>query len=86
MALKKQSVMSLPILNNLLENRDIHLEDGQFLVAPKTYDKLLQVKIKLIDSYSFACAHACEKYNICYITIRALHICSINFNTINPQK
>jgi len=35
----------LPILNNLLENREIHLEDGRFLVAPKTYDKLLQVKI-----------------------------------------
>ncbi|XP_050442272.1 von Willebrand factor A domain-containing protein 8 [Adelges cooleyi] len=32
----------LPILNNLLENREIHLEDGRFLVAPKTYDKLLQ--------------------------------------------
>ncbi|XP_027851720.2 von Willebrand factor A domain-containing protein 8 [Aphis gossypii] len=32
----------LPILNNLLENREIHLEDGRFLVAPKTYDKLLK--------------------------------------------
>ncbi|XP_050525858.1 von Willebrand factor A domain-containing protein 8 [Daktulosphaira vitifoliae] len=32
----------LPILNNLLENREIHLEDGRFLLAPKTYDNLLK--------------------------------------------
>lgn len=45
----------LPILNNLLENREINLEDGRFLVAPKTYDKLLQVKqhITLLDILLF---------------------------------
>lgn len=32
----------LPILNNLLENREMQLEDGRFLVAADRYDKLLQ--------------------------------------------
>lgn len=33
----------LPILNNLLENREMHLENGNFLMAPERYDKLLEV-------------------------------------------
>lgn len=33
----------LPILNNLLENREMHLEDGRFLIAAKNYDSLLEV-------------------------------------------
>ena len=33
----------LPVLNNLLENREMQLEDGHFLVAPKRYDKLAKV-------------------------------------------
>lgn len=45
----------LPILNNLLENREIHLEDGRFLVAPKTYDTLLQVMYYKIIDFSFKC-------------------------------
>ncbi|XP_032588947.1 von Willebrand factor A domain-containing protein 8 isoform X2 [Drosophila mojavensis] len=32
----------LPVLNNLLENREMHLESGQFLMASSRYDKLLQ--------------------------------------------
>ena len=32
----------LPILNNLLENREMQLDDGRFLVAPEKYDKLSQ--------------------------------------------
>ncbi|XP_076454368.1 von Willebrand factor A domain-containing protein 8-like [Babylonia areolata] len=32
----------LPVLNNLLENREMQLEDGRFLVAADRYDKLLQ--------------------------------------------
>ncbi|KAH3874331.1 hypothetical protein DPMN_037573 [Dreissena polymorpha] len=31
----------LPILNNLLENREMQLEDGRFLLAAQRYDKLL---------------------------------------------
>ncbi|XP_076294765.1 von Willebrand factor A domain-containing protein c12.2 isoform X2 [Lasioglossum baleicum] len=33
----------LPVLNNLLENREMHLEDGRFLIPASRYDKLLQV-------------------------------------------
>ncbi|XP_049873594.1 von Willebrand factor A domain-containing protein 8 [Pectinophora gossypiella] len=32
----------LPVLNNLLENREMHLEDGRFLIPAARYDKLLQ--------------------------------------------
>lgn len=31
----------LPVLNNLLENREMHLEDGSFLIPAKRYDDLL---------------------------------------------
>lgn len=31
----------LPILNNLLENRELNLDDGHFLVSPTRYDKLI---------------------------------------------
>lgn len=30
----------LPTLNNLLENREMHLEDGNFLISPQRYEKL----------------------------------------------
>lgn len=33
----------LPVLNNLLENREMHLEDGRFLIPASRYDKLLEV-------------------------------------------
>jgi len=33
----------LPLLNNLLENREMQLDDGRFLVSPSRYDKLLMV-------------------------------------------
>lgn len=33
----------LPVLNNLLENREMHLEDGRFLIPHHRYDKLLKV-------------------------------------------
>jgi midasin (ATPase involved in ribosome maturation) len=33
----------LPLLNNLLENREMNLEDGRHLIAPDRYDKLLLV-------------------------------------------
>ncbi|KAK7090090.1 von Willebrand factor A domain-containing protein 8-like [Littorina saxatilis] len=32
----------LPVLNNLLENREMQLDDGRFLVAADRYDKLLR--------------------------------------------
>ncbi|KAJ9594058.1 hypothetical protein L9F63_014535, partial [Diploptera punctata] len=36
----------LPILNNLLENREMHLEDGRFLIPASRYDKLLKEHTK----------------------------------------
>ena len=32
----------LPILNNLLENREAQLEDGRFLMAPSRWDHLVK--------------------------------------------
>lgn len=34
----------LPVLNNLLENREMHLEDGRFLIPSDRFDKLLKVR------------------------------------------
>ncbi len=34
----------LPVLNNLLENREMQLDDGRFLMHSDRYDKLLKVK------------------------------------------
>ena len=39
--LEKAERNVLPVLNNLLENRERQLEDGRFLVAPKRYDELI---------------------------------------------
>lgn len=42
----------LPVLNNLLENREMQLEDGRFLIAPERYDKLLsEHSKKILDSW-----------------------------------
>ena len=40
--LEKAERNVLPVLNNLLENREMQLEDGRFLVAPKRYDEILE--------------------------------------------
>jgi hypothetical protein len=37
----------LPVLNNLLENREMHLEDGRLLIPASRYDKLLEVRCKM---------------------------------------
>ena len=39
----------LPVLNNLLENREMQLDDGRFLMASDRYDKLLQVSILTVN-------------------------------------
>lgn len=41
--LEKAERNVLPVLNNLLENREMQLEDGRFLMSATRYDKLLQV-------------------------------------------
>ena len=34
----------LPVLNNLLENREMQLDDGRLIVAPQRYDRLVEVR------------------------------------------
>lgn len=41
--LEKAERNVLPVLNNLLENREMQLEDRRFLMSAQRYDKLLQV-------------------------------------------
>ncbi|XP_041128021.1 von Willebrand factor A domain-containing protein 8-like isoform X1 [Polyodon spathula] len=40
--LEKAERNVLPVLNNLLENREMQLEDGRFLMSAQRYDRLLQ--------------------------------------------
>jgi len=48
----------LPVLNNLLENREMHLEDGRFLVAPARYDHLLKTRSKAeLDALRLVAVH-----------------------------
>nr|XP_057938465.1 von Willebrand factor A domain-containing protein 8 isoform X2 [Doryrhamphus excisus] len=44
--LEKAERNVLPVLNNLLENREMQLEDGRFLMAAERYDKLLKEHTK----------------------------------------
>ncbi|XP_070694357.1 von Willebrand factor A domain-containing protein 8 [Pempheris klunzingeri] len=50
--LEKAERNVLPVLNNLLENREMQLEDGRFLMSAERYDKLLQEHTKAeLDSW-----------------------------------
>ncbi|XP_041921214.1 von Willebrand factor A domain-containing protein 8 isoform X1 [Alosa sapidissima] len=50
--LEKAERNVLPVLNNLLENREMQLEDGRFLMAAQRYDKLLEEHTKKeLDSW-----------------------------------
>lgn len=40
----------LPVLNNLLENREMQLDDGRLIVAHERYDTLKQV-----SNYIYSC-------------------------------
>lgn len=35
----------LPVLNNLLENREMKLDDGRFLIPAARYDQLMKVRL-----------------------------------------
>lgn len=50
--LEKAERNVLPVLNNLLENREMQLEDGRFLMSAERYDKLLQVSDVHSPTYS----------------------------------
>lgn len=45
----------LPVLNNLLENREMHLEDGRLLIPATRYDELLKVIFIKITRFQFNC-------------------------------
>ena len=51
----------LPVLNNLLENREMQLDDGRFLMAAERYDKLLKVGMKFIMHVHIV-LYRCAKY------------------------
>lgn len=46
--LEKAERNVLPVLNNLLENREMQLEDGRFLMSAQRYDKLLEVRTTIL--------------------------------------
>jgi von Willebrand factor A domain-containing protein 8 len=51
----------LPVLNNLLENREMQLDDGRFLMSATRYDKLLQVSLTVAsDTFNI------EMYSTCH--------------------
>jgi hypothetical protein len=54
----------LPVLNNLLENREMHLEDGRFLIPATRYDKLLQVSFALIFVFVIDCIDIFVMYSV----------------------
>lgn len=48
----------LPVLNNLLENREMSLEDGRFLMSTDRYDSLLKTHTKQqLDSMKLVRVH-----------------------------
>lgn len=52
--LEKAERNVLPVLNNLLENREMQLEDGRFLMSAERYDKLLQVRKEKLSCFVLA--------------------------------
>ena len=55
--LEKAERNVLPILNNLLENREMQLDDGRFIMAAQRYDKLKEVSV------TFSQLNYCSKIN-----------------------
>ena len=55
----------LPVLNNLLENREMQLDDGRFLMHPNRYDKLL--KVSTYRSVSFVLLFLYEWIGVKYL-------------------
>lgn len=59
--LEKAERNVLPILNNLLENREMQLEDGSFLTAPERFDALNGLLSKLREKrVERECVFVCE--------------------------
>ncbi|KAJ3280190.1 von Willebrand factor A domain-containing protein 8, partial [Borealophlyctis nickersoniae] len=58
----------LPVLNNLLENREMNLEDGRHIIHPARYDALLQSHTKQqLDEWKLV--RASEKFRVVAIGV-----------------
>jgi hypothetical protein len=69
--LEKTERNVLPILNNLLENREMNLDNGQFLVSTQRFDELLKFYTKdQLDQLNFIRVH--ENFRVIALTLPPL--------------
>ncbi|CAF3738770.1 unnamed protein product [Rotaria sordida] len=69
--LEKAERNVLPILNNLLENREMNLDNGQFLVSTQRFDELLKFYTKeQLDQLNFIRVH--EDFRVIALTLPPL--------------
>ena len=69
--LEKAERNVLPILNNLLENREMNLDNGQFLVSTQRYDELLKSYTKeQLEKLNFIRVH--EDFRVIALTLPPL--------------
>ncbi|CAM4751562.1 unnamed protein product [Rotaria magnacalcarata] len=69
--LEKTERNVLPILNNLLENREMNLDNGQFLVSTQRFDELLKSYTKeQLDQLNFIRVH--EDFRVIALTLPQL--------------
>ena len=69
--LEKTERNVLPILNNLLENREMNLDNGQFLVSTQRFDELLKSYTKeQLDQLNFIRVH--ENFRVIALTLPPL--------------
>jgi MoxR-like ATPase len=69
--LEKAERNVLPILNNLLENREMNLDNGQFLVSTQRFDELLKFYTKeQLDKLNFIRVH--EDFRVIALTLPPL--------------
>jgi hypothetical protein len=69
--LEKTERNVLPILNNLLENREMNLDNGQFLVSTQRFDELLKLYTKeQLDKLNFIRVH--EDFRVIALTLPPL--------------
>ena len=76
----------LPVLNNLLENREMQLEDGRFLMSSERYDVLRQTHSQedmdrcvcvcvraCVRACVWACGRACGRVGLCAYVRAPIH-------------
>lgn len=69
----------LPLLNNLLENRELNLDDGHFLVASERYDKLAILAKKTEELKNLNLLRVHEDFRVIAIGIYLLYNTCIIF-------